>query len=1458
MSTSSSIRNHRILIAALFLPNTVVLGPEEPDYYQYFQPSPQPQQQQQQEEGISVPDVVLRLEQSKKKGDKNGEGTVVSQASSAHPHLPSSALGTPATPPTTAGTPGSITTSTSGSTSSGTTAPTVGVAGTTVAAITPGVESIVQDLKNRTKARKSGGAVASLGSVGSVGGSVGETPLRSPTLEMVNPFSKPASKQTSVGGSGVGTPAPTGKDAKPHHPHVHIAHTHHSAYHRSPLSRMGSSHNVTSPSTTSTTSAAASPSVPGAHPPLPLNMHRTLSRRTFRRQSSVSSNSTGTATSPPLSAVARNRSKSKSRSKRRTPGVGSTASMGSISSIGSLGSVSAAGAEGLDTHSYPSGEDLSASVSSVLSASTSDGHTDEGFHEHDHEEHALADALEEDEEEEDEDLFHIEPNPHCNGGLKNAVDSVSAFGSGSGGSLSPGAYTFGKTTMGSHGVMGGSSPGTGSGMTSPGGRASTYPMVMSPGGMGSPASPGAQSPGGHGRRTRTGAGMSISTDLRDKPLRQKLWIGTLGTRTDGWSDSLKEKVTSDLINTHSNLPVFLPDTTFEGAYDEFCHQVLWPTLHYAIPDAPRTKLLFLSSTTSKAYRDYVEVNRKVAERIREVWREGDVVWVNDYHLMLVPRMLRALGITGPIGFFLHVSFPSSEIIRCLPVRVPLLRGILGADLVGFQTANFARHFRQTCGRVLGVEALPRGVVVSEDLDGDLDLDEEERVTLAGGGKVHPKVESESDSDDALAPRKDPYYVPPSLSGPSTSLDNGSGLTRFVTVGVFPMGIDVNRLKERRKSPEVEEWVEVLKSRYKSGDKNQKVKLVVGRDKLDDIQGVRQKVQAFELFLEKYPEWVGKVVLIQIALPAPPPPATSSDSEKPKSSAHLSHLSTLSNDSSASTAASTDSTSAILSKVAQINSKWSSLTYQPVIFLHTAEVDWNQYLALLSVADAFLVTSLREGMALRTHEFVAVQEGRGKHSNGKGENVGAEEESDQEGTLVLSEFTGSYSYSGFRSCIAINPWDTRGTAEAIHQALTMGKEEARGRWEELSEHVETQTAQAFVRSFLGRCIRAAEENRGLGKGAKGKRRHHHDDEDDDDERKEVEEVDPRKLKVKWRHARRRLVLVDWEGTLIGDWMPIPRELEVQQGRRGSIGAASVVSRDSGVETEMVDEEARERVERGLEEKERRREEELQRAIEVLKKLAVDTKKNEVWLLSGLPVKGVLERVDKELGGKIGIVAENGCFIKTRSVNTSSRGGFEQQQQTQQGSTQWLNMVANLNMTWKSACLEILNYFTERTPGSFVEERAASVVWRFWTGPTDDSADRQWARRQAAEAQNHIFDSLGERYGLRIIPGTNSFLVLPNNISRSSAVGAILHPGGPAHSPLVGRAAWMGPEVDSVPVVPEEWDFVLAMSGDEKLLRRLGELDQAETVTISTSGKGTDAKWKMGRGRAGEVLSELANA
>jgi len=202
----------------------------------------------------------------------------------------------------------------------------------------------------------------------------------------------------------------------------------------------------------------------------------------------------------------------------------------------------------------------------------------------------------------------------------------------------------------------------------------------------------------------------------------------------------------------------------------------------------------------------------------------------------------------------------------------------------------------------------------------------------------------------------------------------------------------------------------------------------------------------------------------------------------------------------------------------------------------------------------------------------------------------------------------------------------------------------------------------------------------------------------------------------------------------------------------------------------------------------------------------------------------------------------------------------------------------------------------------------MVWRFWSG-AGDHPDRQWAKRQAAEAQNHIFDrylsfffiriqyliavySLGERYGLRIIPGRNSFLVLPNNVSRSTAVGAILHPGGLAHSLHSTSASWMTPSasdglslntgrLSTLAVSREETsfasagnygaggygaggydesaahgevDFLLAISSDEKLLRRLNEFDGAETV--STSGKGTDAKWRLESEAAVDVLKGFA--
>ncbi|KAH9856277.1 glycosyltransferase family 20-domain-containing protein [Lenzites betulinus] len=739
-------------------------------------------------------------------------------------------------------------------------------------------------------------------------------------------------------------------------------------------------------------------------------------------------------------------------------------------------------------------------------------------------------------------------------------------------------------------------------------------------------------------------------------LKRKLWVGTLGTNTDGWREGLRRSLEWRMREERESVPVWIPDSDFASCYDEFCHQVLWPALHYAVPDAPKTKSFYESA----AFKQYVAVNQRFADTIAAAYQEGDIIWVNDYHLMLLPQMLRDRLPNAPIGFFLHVAFPSSEIFRCLSVREDLLKGLLGADLLGFQTANFARHFRQTVSRILAAEALPKGIQLDD---------------------------------------------------------------RFVDVGVFPMGIDVASIRQKKRDPEVTEWVNSLRQRYAG------MKLIVGRDKLDVIQGVRQKLLAFEAFLEKYPENQGKVVLIQVAL------QTTEENE---------------------------SQGGVSDVVSHLNSKFSTLTYQPVVFLHTQDLTFHQYLALLTVADAFMITSLREGMALRAHEFVECQEKRHR-------------------PLILSEFTGSYSFSGFRSCIPINPWDKRGTAKAIHQALTMSDDEATSRWEDLHGHVVTQTAQAFVTSFLVRCLRSNLEHM-------------------QSDTISVAALDVARVLPRYRHSQKRLFLIDFEGTL---W-----ERDIR-----------TIARNAGVGGSPSFEPPKE-------------------AIDVLNKLA-DDPRNEVWLLSGLPVKGSLEIV-AEKAPNVGIVAENGCFIKPRP----DRGG----------KSAWISMVANFNLTWKASCLEMLQYFSERTPGSFVEGREASVVWRFWTEKSieDHMSDWQWARRQAAEAQNHIFDSLGERYGLRIIPGSTSFLVLPNNISRSTAVGAVLHPGGPARSGALAAPAWLA--MEATEDTDTEFDFVFAVGKDEKLMRRLNELDNAETC--SSGVKGTDAKWKLEPEQVLPALQRLA--
>ena len=148
------------------------------------------------------------------------------------------------------------------------------------------------------------------------------------------------------------------------------------------------------------------------------------------------------------------------------------------------------------------------------------------------------------------------------------------------------------------------------------------------------------------------------------------------------------------------VPVFLDTADEESFYNRICNSAIWPLFHY-LPER--------FSFSHEEWDRYVAVNERFADTIAECCAPGGRVWIHDFQLMLVPEALRRRRPDVSIGFFLHIPFPSSEMYRLLPAREEVLRGILGADYVGFQIGDYVPHFRSSCLRILGLESEPDAV-----------------------------------------------------------------------------------------------------------------------------------------------------------------------------------------------------------------------------------------------------------------------------------------------------------------------------------------------------------------------------------------------------------------------------------------------------------------------------------------------------------------------------------------------------------------------------------------------------------------------------------------------------------------------------------------------------------------------------------------------------------------------------
>jgi alpha,alpha-trehalose-phosphate synthase [UDP-forming] len=339
-----------------------------------------------------------------------------------------------------------------------------------------------------------------------------------------------------------------------------------------------------------------------------------------------------------------------------------------------------------------------------------------------------------------------------------------------------------------------------------------------------------------------------------------LWVGWVGCHIP---EEDRASVRQTLISDHGCIPIFLDKNIVNGYYHGFSNDILWPLFHYE--PLPCFRPGQEKKFDVKQWDAYRRANDIFANAVNDILEDNDVCWIHDYHLMLVPRILRRLNPKIPIGFFLHVPFPSSDIYRMLPVRRKILEGVLASDLVGFHTYDYMRHFLSSASRILGLESSPKGIT-----------------TKSG---------------------------------------------HFCSLGVFPIGIEPKFFQNVLERQSCQRRVAELCKRLG------KVHILIGVDRLDYIKGMPHKLLAYEHLLKTRPEYRGNIVLIQVGVPS-----RVQVKEYQKLASQVNEL------------------------VGRINGSFGTLDYTPIHYIQRP-VSTEELCALYNVADACVITSIRDGMNL---------------------------------------------------------------------------------------------------------------------------------------------------------------------------------------------------------------------------------------------------------------------------------------------------------------------------------------------------------------------------------------------------------------------------------------------------------------------------------------------------------------
>lgn len=398
--------------------------------------------------------------------------------------------------------------------------------------------------------------------------------------------------------------------------------------------------------------------------------------------------------------------------------------------------------------------------------------------------------------------------------------------------------------------------------------------------------------------------------------------------------------------------VLLTPQTAKEFYEGFTTEALWPIL-FCFP----SRLQFAQNL----WNTYRLVNERFAQAIARLASPGATVWIQDFHLMLLPQLLRKLRPDLKLGFFLHTAFPPPDVFGILPWRDALLDGVLGCDLVGFHIPLYATNFAQSCQRFLGA-----------------------------------KAHWEEDSFEGHA-------LSPGLT--CDALQHDGRTIHLLSLGIGASREDIELLAT---DPATLAYASDLKARM--GVEH----LLLSAERLDYVKGPVERVKAMEALFDRHPEWIGRVTLLQVAVPSR---EGVPEFERLRDLTHQA--------------------------VGELNSRLGTPTWQPVVNLGQT-MPLQELVGLYLAADVCLVTPLRDGMNLVAKEYVLCRE---------------------DGAVVLSEFAGAaFDMPG---ATLVNPFSPEHVAEGIHHALTMAEPERKRRFATMRQICRTRDLTWWRQAFLKR-------------------------------------------------------------------------------------------------------------------------------------------------------------------------------------------------------------------------------------------------------------------------------------------------------------------------------------------------------------------------------------------------------